>query len=86
MNRLCVSLIATPVGYFLILTLGIHGVVLSMIATSLATCLLSWRAYRRDLAGGSHLDVRADGRALGPIALAPACTDLPLDYVGVIEQ
>ena len=30
MNRLCVSLIATPVGYFLILTLGIHGVVLSM--------------------------------------------------------
>ena len=42
MNRLCVSLIATPVGCFLILTLGIHGVVLSMIATSLATCLLSW--------------------------------------------
>ena len=42
-NHLCVSPIAIPVGYYLILTLGIHGVVLSMIATSLVSCLLSWR-------------------------------------------
>ncbi len=41
MNRLCVSLIAIPVSYYLILTLGIHGAVLSMIATSLAMCLLT---------------------------------------------
>ena len=42
MNRLCVSLIAIPVGYYLILTLGIYGVALSMIANSLAMCLLTW--------------------------------------------
>ena len=69
MNRLCVSLIATPVGCFLILTLGIHGVVLSMIATTLATCLLSWRAYRRDLAGGSHPGCRPTRTT----AAAPGC-------------
>ena len=69
-NRLCVSPIATPVGYYLILTLGIHGVVLSMIATSLATCLLSWRAYRWDLAGGSPLKLKVDGEPSGSIALA----------------
>ena len=53
MNRLCVSLIAIPVGYYLILTLGIHGVVLSMIATSLATCLLSSHALLVGSGGGS---------------------------------
>ena len=72
MNRLCVGLIATPVGCFLILTLGIHGVVLSMIATSLATCLLSWRAYRRDLAGGSSPDYR-------PTRTTAAAPDCPCD-------
>ena len=72
MNRLCVILIATPVGYFLILTLGIHGVVLCWIVTSLATCLLSWRVYRRDLAGGSSPDYR-------PTRTTAAAPDCPCD-------
>ena len=71
MNRLCVGLIAIPVGYYLILTLGIHGIVLSMIATSLAMCLLSWRVYRRDLAGGSSPGCRPTRRNLASQPTVP---------------
>ena len=71
MNLLCVGLIAIPVGYYLILTLGIHGTVLSMIATSLATCLLSWRVYRRDLAGGSSPGCRPTRRNLASQPTVP---------------
>ena len=70
MNRLCVSLIATPVGCYLILTLGIHGVALSMVANSLAMCLLTWRAYCRDHAGGSSQLCRPRTRTT---AAAPGC-------------
>ena len=49
-NRLYSTLISTPIGVLLILTLGVHGAVLAMICTALILCFLSWYTYRQPLA------------------------------------
>jgi len=50
-NRLYSTLISTPIGVLLILTLGVRGAVLGMILTALILCLLSWHTYRQPPAG-----------------------------------
>ncbi len=47
-GQVTASLIAFPVGWLMIVTLGIHGTVLGIVATYLVMSYLLWRAYVRD--------------------------------------